>query len=102
MTAQQDADRAESAPQRGAEVRHGVTEVGTAVPSLDADQAAAEALAGWETRLRAAVEQTLRRRRARAAQHADHTERRAYGLAERHRRKLARNNPPTTREDHQR
>jgi hypothetical protein len=45
----------------------------------------------WEQRLRASVEETLRRRTARAQQRQDHAERRRYGLAQRHARKLNHN-----------
>lgn len=45
----------------------------------------------WQERLRAAVEETLRRRAAKNALRAQHAEARAYGLRQRHARKLARN-----------
>lgn len=44
----------------------------------------------WEARLRAAVEETLRRRAARREERRQLAEARAAGLEERHRRKLAR------------
>lgn len=44
--------------------------------------------AEWQERLRAAVADTIRRRAARRQQHQDFAAARAYGLQQRHARKL--------------
>lgn len=51
----------------------------------------------WDARLRAAVEETLRKREARRNERETFARRRNHGLKARHAAKLARNSPPAGR-----